>query len=55
MPPVVVPYAEFLERRERRQRIDAELRPPVVAETIGVPVAAERLLPNVRPDQRHEK
>ncbi len=53
--PVVVSYSEFLERRERRRRIAAELQQRVASETIDVPSAAESPLPGGRPDQRHEK
>jgi hypothetical protein len=44
LPHVVVPYAKFLERRERRSRVASELRRrdaqrTIDAETVAVPVA----------------
>lgn len=43
MADTVVPYARFLEIRQRRERVGAELTRQSVAATVSRPLAGERL------------
>ena len=53
MPETIVPYAKFLEIRQRRQRVVAELRRRAVATATGDPLATGSAEDGVGPE--HER